>query len=178
MKGYRYLVLMIICPVMAYSDFSAVFLDYSQIPPFRELRDKIEIGKTILKEQCFDADAGTPFTSTSYSVASEDQRFVSSWGCTNTDGTLTDLVAVHATTIADIGFLSNRKLILVALDQEHSRIDSDAANIATRYVTAWCLKTVDTSGNAVSDDLDVDGDGENDRSISSILGYRECGTIS
>ena len=173
-------ILIISLNTLVYSGFSSKFLDAKKIPPLNEIKDKLELAKVILKEQCFDADAVTPFVATDFNVTQSEQRFVSSWGCTNTDGSLNDLVAVHATALGDIGFLSKAKIMLVSLDQVHNRIDSDAANIASRYATAWCLKVVDTDatdGISVTNNVDMDGDGNTDRSISSMLGYRECGTL-
>lgn len=175
-----FVILTILITTLAHSGFSSKFLDADKIPPLKEIKDKLELAKVILKEQCFDADAVTPFVATDYNVNTSERQFVSSWGCTNTDGALNDLVAVHATALGDIGFLSNAKIMLVSLDQVHNRIDSDAANIASRYATSWCLKVVDTDatdGITVTNDLDIDGDGNSDRAINAMLGYRECGTL-
>ena len=77
----------------------------------------------------------------------------------------------------NIGSLSSTKIMLVALDQEHNIIDNDAANIATRVITEWCLKLVDndgTDGITPSNNLNYDLDAEVDFTLEEIYGHSLC----
>ena len=162
---------------VGYADYSIKNIRFEKTPVFKETLQKLNIAKTIFKDQCFDADAGTPFASQNYTITSDKRKWISGWGCTNTDGSATDLAAIYVDTIANIGYLSNTRMMLVALDQNHNQIDTDAANIATRYATHWCLKLIDndtTDGITVTNNIDFDADTDTDITFEQIIGYKLC----
>jgi len=176
-KFYIYSAALSILPINV---LAAVMFDpigIRSLPYYVETKKKLELAKNIAKDQCFDADATTPFSSINYSVNNNVREFVSGWGCTNTDGTTNDLVAIYTNTMPNIGSLSSTKIMLVALDQEHNIIDNDAANVATRVITEWCLKLVDndaTDGITPSNDLNYDLDAEVDFTLEEIYGHSLC----
>ena len=74
---------------------------YKDIGVFRELKEKIDMLRIIVKDVYFDptddnSDSIYFTTSTVYNIATLNQNYVTSWGCTASNGTDNDVVAGYA----------------------------------------------------------------------------------
>lgn len=166
-----------IIPGVCYPDLWTNHLGIKNLPYYKETKQKLELAKDIAKEQCFDADATTAFTSINYTVNANTRDFVSGWGCTNSDGTSNDLVAIYTDTLPNIGTLSSTRVMLVAMDQEHNIIDNDGASVATKSITDWCLKIIDndaSDGITATNNIHVDSDNLVDYTLEEIYGHSLC----
>jgi len=156
-------------------------LTYEDIGPFKELKEKIEMLKTVVKDICFDpTDANSDSvyftTSTVFNIASSNQNFVTSWGCTASDGTDSDIVGGFVLFKDSLGAFDEAKVVLVGLDQTNVKIQTTNFDTNDR-IASWCLTVLDNNGGdgvTVNGNLDIDGDGTTELTFQDFIKERKC----
>ena len=167
-------------PVASSASYSSVF-NYNDIGHFRELKEKIEMLKSVVKDICFDptdtnSDSVYFTTSTVFDIANANQRFVTSWGCTASDGTDSDIVGGYVQFKDGLGIFDEAKVVLVGLDQTNVKIQTTSFDTNDR-ISAWCLNVLDNNTGdsvAITQNLDIDGDGNTDTTIPEFIKERSC----
>ena len=161
------------------SILSATFIE---LVPMRELKEKIEMMKILVKDICFDptdTNSDSVYFSTTNSVFNIDagnQRWIASWGCTASDGTDNDVVAGYALFKDAIGMFDEMKVVLVGLNQTNEKIQTTSFDTNDR-ISAWCVIVFDNNsgdGVSVSGNLDIDGDGATELTIHRLLHEIGC----
>ncbi|MGC6404268.1 MAG: hypothetical protein ACON5A_03425 [Candidatus Comchoanobacterales bacterium] len=145
---------------------------------FNEINDKLNITKELINNDCY-----TPATSTmstqAFNIANEQQRFITEWGCTNSNNTVSNLVSGYVVLRDDIGMLSNAKIMLVAKDSQGNRINTDSGG--AQAIDSWCYHFVDndaTDGITTSQYIDMDANGSNEFDLARVFKGIGCGTIN
>ena len=153
---------------------------YKDIGVFRELKEKIDILKIIVKDVCFDPTDDNSdsiyFTSTVYNIATLNQNYVTSWGCTASDGTDNDVVAGYVSFKDNLGAFDEAKVVLVGLDQTNVKIQTTSFDTNDR-ISSWCVTVLDgNTSDSVSVDgnMDIDGDGTNELTFQEFIKERKC----
>lgn len=145
---------------------------------YNEIYDKLVLAKTIVDDRCY-TSSNSSFSNLAYTIDSDDQRWIKEWGCTNTNGSVSNLVSGYVITKDDIGFLSNAKIMIVAKDSNGDRINTDSGG--NQPMSSWCYHFVDndsSDGITISELVDVDASGSNETSLSRVFKGVDCGTIS
>lgn len=154
---------------------------YKDIGVFRELKEKIEMLKVIVKDVCFDptdtnSDSIYFTTSTVYNIATSNQNYVTSWGCTASDGTNNDVVAGYVSFKDNLGAFDEAKVVLVGLDQTNVKIQTTSFDTNDR-ISSWCVTVLDgNTGDSVAIDgnIDIDGDGTDELTFQEFIKERKC----
>ena len=154
---------------------------YKDIGVFRELKEKIDMLKIIVKDVCFDptddnSDSIYFSTSTVYDIATLNQNYVTSWGCTASDGTDNDVVAGYVSFKDNLGAFDEAKVVLVGLDQTNVKIQTTSFDTNDR-ISSWCVTVLDgNTSDSVSVDgnMDIDGDGTNELTFQEFIKERKC----
>lgn len=169
-------------PALAVPSKSSISADFIQLSPMRELKEKIEMMKVLVKDTCFDptdSNSDSVYFSTTnsvFNISSGNQRWIASWGCTASDGTNNDVVAGYALFKDAIGMFDEMKVVLVGLDQTNVKIQTTSFDTNDR-ISAWCVSVIDNNNGdsvAISANLDIDGDGSTELTIQRLLQEIAC----